>query len=67
METASLPTDRRSVIAAAIAAELQRQANGDAVRIDIEALAGAVDAALVPTTPFAEGRRPEQLNATNDD
>jgi len=67
METASLPTDRRSVIAAAIAAELQRQANGDAVRIDIEALAGAVDAALVPTTPFAEGRSPEQLNATNDD
>ncbi|MBF0679945.1 MAG: hypothetical protein IR164_13515 [Devosia sp.] len=67
METASSVSDRRAVIAAAIAAELQRQSEGGATRIDVDALAAAVDGALVPGAPFAEGRRPEQLNATNDD
>ncbi|WEJ58321.1 hypothetical protein [Devosia sp. FJ2-5-3] len=67
METASTISTRRAVIAAAITAELQRQAESSALRIDIEALANAVDLALVPGAPFAEGRKPEQLNATNDD
>lgn len=67
METASSVSDRRTQIAAAISAELQRQADTAATRVDVDALAAAVDAALVPSAPFAEGRRPEQLNATNDD
>lgn len=69
METASTVSTRRAVIAAAITAELQRQAESSAQRIDVEALAAAVDTALTPddSMPVAEGRRPEQLNATNDD
>lgn len=67
METANSVSDRRAAIAAAISAELQRQADGGATRIDVDALAAAVEAALVPGAAFAEGRRPEQLNATNDD
>ena len=54
---------RRDTIATAIAAELQRQ-GGDA-GIDVDALAEAVDMALDP--PADEGKRPEDLNATNDD
>ena len=56
---------RHETIATAITAELERQARDGAVRIDVEALAAAIDKALDP--PADEGTRPEDLNATNDD
>jgi hypothetical protein len=69
METASAAGSRRRAIATAIAAELERQARTGAARIDVEALAGAVETALNPVPPMAEaeGRHPSELNATNDD
>lgn len=68
MEMASEPIElRRQAIATALAAELERQATTGASRIDIQALAEAVDLALDPAPPAAEGRRPSELNATNDD
>jgi metal-dependent amidase/aminoacylase/carboxypeptidase family protein len=67
MATDSDITARRQAIATAIAAELERQARDGALRIDIDALAAAIDDALAPDLPVAEGKRPEELNATNDD
>ncbi len=67
METADPQTGPRQAIATAITAELQRQADAGAARIDVDALAEAVEQALNPSPPMAEGRRPEDLNATNDD
>ncbi|WP_332701942.1 hypothetical protein [Devosia sp.] len=58
---------RRQAIATAIAAELQRQAGVGAIRVDIEALAEAIDIALDPVPPASEGKHPQELNATNDD
>jgi len=58
---------RRQAIATAITGELERQAHEGAARIDIEALAEAIDLALDPVPPANEGRRPHELNATNDD
>lgn len=59
--------NRRQAIVTALSAELERQATTGAVRIDVEALAEAVEMALAPTPPAAEGHRPSELNATNDD
>jgi hypothetical protein len=68
METANdLSQMRRQAIATALAAELERQAQSGASRIDVEALASAVENALEPDPPLAEGRHPSELNATNDD
>jgi len=64
MET--VETNRRQAIVTAITAELERQAKDGAPRVDIEALAEAVDVALEPVPPVSEGTRPEDLNATND-
>lgn len=58
---------RRQAIATAIAAELDRQTREGATRVDIEALAEAIDIALDPVPPVSEGKRPQELNATNDD
>lgn len=66
MEMADHP-DRRQAIATAISAELERQALAGAVRVDVEALASAIDEALDPAVPASEGRHPDELNATNDD
>jgi hypothetical protein len=66
METADV-TDRRQAIATAISAELERQALAGAARVDVEALAGAIEEALDPGPPANEGRHPDELNATNDD
>jgi hypothetical protein len=60
-------TDRRRAIATAISAELERQALAGAARVDVEALANAIDEALDPAPPVGEGRHPDELNATNDD
>ena len=57
---------RRQAIATAITAELERQAKDGAQRVDVEALAEAIDIALDPVPPISEGTRPEDLNATND-
>lgn len=61
------------MIADAISSELDRQARAGAVRIDVEALATAVDRAVSRLRPSLPGRvqmrlarRPDQLNATND-
>lgn len=68
METASdLAANRRQAIATALSAEIERQSRSGASRIDVDALAEAVDEALDPTPPAGEGKRPSELNATNDD
>ena len=68
METANdLPGLRRQAIATALTAELERQAQSGASRIDVDGLAEAVELALDPAPPAAEGKRPSELNATNDD
>jgi hypothetical protein len=38
-----------------------------AVRVDVEALASAIEEALDPPPPANEGKHPDELNATNDD
>ncbi|MGB3336268.1 MAG: hypothetical protein WBA73_03720 [Devosia sp.] len=58
---------RRQAIATAIKAELERQALAGAPRVDVDALAQAIDEALDPPPPANEGRHPDELNATNDD
>ena len=58
---------RRQAIATALTAEIERQAQAGASRIDVEALAEAVDTAIEPVPPISEGKRPAELNATNDD
>jgi hypothetical protein len=61
--------DRRETIAEVITAELDRQAHEGAHRIDVPALAEAIESVIVPEadTPPDEGKRPADLNATNDD
>lgn len=58
---------RRQAIATALTAELERQAQSGASRVDVDALAEAVETALDPVPPEGEGKRPSELNATNDD
>lgn len=58
---------RRQAIATALTAELERQAQSGASRVDVDALAEAVEMALDPVPPEGEGKRPSELNATNDD
>lgn len=67
MITDAVGDHRRQAIATAISAELDRQAKDGEIRVDVEALAEAVDLALEPTPPASEGKRPSDLNATNDD
>lgn len=67
METANDTGVRHSAIATALSEEIDRQANAGASRIDVEALAQAVEEVIAPTPPQAEGKRPSELNATNDD
>ncbi|KQN78314.1 hypothetical protein DevBK_15380 [Devosia sp. BK] len=57
---------QRTAVTTAITVELQRQAEAGAQRIDVEALAEAVLQSIEPTGPAAEGRRPEELNSSND-
>ena len=67
----TLSENTHQVIATAISAELQRQALGGAHRVDVDALAGAVERVIEDEDhihlPQAEGRRPDQLNSDNDD
>jgi hypothetical protein len=65
--------DRKETIATVIADELDRQSHTGASRIDVEALAVAVDFALdqgidasAPRDQMHDAKSPEQLNATND-
>ncbi|WP_338721844.1 hypothetical protein [Devosia sp. XK-2] len=68
METAKDSAQlRHQAIVTALASELERQAASGASRIDVDALAAAVETALDPLPPMAEGRHPSELNATNDD
>jgi hypothetical protein len=64
METAR--ETHRVAVATALSAELQRQAEAGAQRVDVEALADAVLRVLDPHPPMAEGQRPEDLNSSND-
>lgn len=68
METTNPQGDqRRQAIETALTSEMERQAQTGASRIDVAALADAVESALAPTGNAAEGKRPSELNATNDD
>ncbi|WIY53059.1 hypothetical protein O9Z70_00490 [Devosia sp. YIM 151766] len=67
METAEDSRARRHRIAEALSAEIERQARSGASRIDVGALAEAADEALEPDPVAATGKRPSELNATNDD
>lgn len=59
---------RHETIRVALASEVQRQANSGASRIDYNAMASAVEKALDNQEPPApSGKRPSELNATNDD
>jgi hypothetical protein len=65
--------DRKENIATAISIELNRQSQAGAHRIDVDALAAAIDHALdqgidapTPRMQMRQARRPDQLNATND-
>lgn len=58
---------RRQAIVTAIAAELERQAKDGEPRVNVEALAQAIEIALDPVAPASEGKRPSELNSTNDD
>lgn len=63
-------TERTSAIAEVITHELDRQAQSGAPRVDVPALASAIDAAIVHPAPAAsvdEGKHPDELNSTNDD
>lgn len=66
MVTASHNLERRARIAAAISRELDRQAHQNSSRIDVEAMAMAIDAVLDAPVPPTEGQHPQDLNATND-
>lgn len=66
MAMASEDGSRRQAIITAITAELERQASDGEPRVNVEALAEAIDSALDPVAPASEGTRPEDLNATND-
>jgi len=70
-QDASAADARRTLIEAVIAAELERQAQAGATRIDVPAMAAAIESALAAEEPaeplLDDGRRPEELNATNDD
>lgn len=61
--------ERKQRILDALTVELQRQ--GPPGPLDLDALAGAVDAALGPDAlaplPINEGRHPDELNSANDD
>jgi hypothetical protein len=61
---------RQQAIAVAISHELQRQAESGASRIDVEAMAAAVETAIEDGEPFPlgldEGKQPDELNSSND-
>lgn len=54
----------REILAEAIAGELARQG---ARQVDVEALVDVIRAVIDRPAEPSEGRRPEDLNATNDD
>ncbi|MDB5623387.1 MAG: hypothetical protein JWR39_1950 [Devosia sp.] len=69
--------ERRETIAEVIASELDRQAHDGAIRVDVPALAEAIDVAIAGDigpaaggsanqAPLDEGKRPDELNADND-
>jgi hypothetical protein len=68
METANPQyEDRHGAIATALDTEIDRQAKSGANRIDVNALAVAVEDAITPTRLSLDGKSPSELNATNDD
>lgn len=67
MVTGSVDGSRHQAIATAISLELERQVKDGEPRVNVEALTQAVEIALDPVPPASEGKRPGELNATNDD
>jgi hypothetical protein len=71
METANDSGLRHVAITTALNEEIDRQAHAGANRIDVDALAQAVEEVIepdpAPTGPADEGKRPSELNSTNDD
>jgi hypothetical protein len=71
--TAAVGDVRRQTIAETISNELDRQARAGAFRIDVDALAAAIDravgrgrSAMSGVMQMRQAKRPDQLNATND-
>jgi hypothetical protein len=71
--TAAVGDVRRQTIAETISSELDRQARAGAFRIDIDAMAAAIDravgrsrSAMPGMMQMRQAKRPDQLNATND-
>ena len=71
--TAAVGDVRRQTIAETISGELDRQARAGAFRIDIDAMAAAIDravgrgrTAMSSAMQMRQAKRPDQLNATND-
>ncbi len=65
--------DRTHTIESAISGELDRQARKGAIRIDIHAMASAIEDAIhggddsyTPREEMDEAKRPSELNASND-
>ena len=55
-------------IATALTEEIDRQAHSGANRIDVDRLAQAVEEVIAPVSaPADEGKKPSELNSTNDD
>ena len=70
--TAMFGEDRRETIAHVISDELDRQSRTGAFRIDVDALAAAIERVLgrdsrVPgRVQMRQAKSPDQLNSTND-
>jgi hypothetical protein len=64
MTTLDQGSFNRVAIADALSRELQRQGISGA---DVEALVTAVEDGMTQHLPPSEGKRPEDLNSTNDD
>lgn len=64
----AVASSRLDVIEAAVSAELHRQAQAGLSRIDVAAMAQAIDSAIAEAEPFLmdEGKEPDELNASND-
>ena len=71
--TAAVGDVRKHTIAETISSELDRQARAGAFRIDVDAMAAAIDravgrgrSAVSGAMQMRQAKSPEQLNATND-
>lgn len=70
MDDRGFLSDRAQTIAGLIAAELDRQVQHGASKVQVDAFASAIDTGLSTSdgaTPSNEGKHPDELNSANDD